>query len=170
MQPGVKMRKKRNDPTEHRKIKRGVSVSIPSARFAPYVVNQDGTLSGDSMHHLYLTVLMNHLPLINENPKDILSIIPEPIWFEKKEENHELCDLIILYRDKTASVVELKGNPSPHKREKAIGQIFAGMEYVKRVLGGYDFRYGLSVVYTGKRYEHERIWNAALESRLKVKP
>lgn len=155
-------------PTLHTIIPGRVSISVPSARFAPYVANPDGTLSDDSMHHLYLTVLMKHLALIKENPRDILSIIPEPVWFEKRDENHELCDLIILYRDRTASAVELKG--SFQKREKAIQQIRAGKEYVKQVLENYEFRYGVSVVYTGRRYDHERIWKVALESSFKTNP
>lgn len=106
-------------------------------------------------HHGYLENLVNHIELVGEKRHEIVSIITEPVWtpFNNK---HELCDLILLYRNFQASAVELKGSPNFNRRSKAISQIRSGKEYIESVIR-YDFRYGLFVVYNNGRYIYDRI-------------
>jgi hypothetical protein len=106
------------------------------------------------LHHTYLCNLVHHLDNIGENRDNIVSIIQEPIWTPHNYEQHTLCDLVILYHDKTASACELKG--SMGQRSKAVKQIKAGREYIEQVLE-FDYRYGLFVVYNNDRYIWERI-------------
>jgi len=109
---------------------------------------------GELLHYEYLSNLVSNLDLVGEDKRNIVSVISEPIWTPKPFECHTLCDLIILYHDKTASAVELKG--SIGQRHKAINQIKAGRDYILDILN-FEFKYGLFVVYYDGGYKHERI-------------
>lgn len=106
------------------------------------------------IHYNFLHSLVMHLDLIGQNKNDIESIITEPVWTPKNFKMHTLCDLVILYHDRTASALELKG--SIGQRHKAIKQIKAGQEYITQVLN-FDYKYGLFVVYHTNRYDCEII-------------
>jgi hypothetical protein len=106
------------------------------------------------LHYSYLTKLSHNLREIDQDINDISSIIQEPIWIPEGYQEHTLCDLIILYKDFSASACELKG--SMKQRHKAIKQIRAGKEYITEVLR-YDYRYGIFVVYHERNYKYEII-------------
>jgi len=107
------------------------------------------------LHQHYLNNLVKRLATVGEAVKDIRSIITEPVWFEHGRQ-HELCDLILLYDDFSATAIELKG--SIKRRDKARHQMRSGGDYIKDVLH-YNFRYGLFVVYNKdiNTYHWERI-------------
>jgi len=84
------------------------------------------------LHTYYLDKLTHNLGSVNENRRDIVSIIREPIWTPTSSLNEaSLCDLIIIYPNH-AVPIELKS--SINRMRKAEEQIRYGFDYCDQVL------------------------------------
>lgn len=85
------------------------------------------------MHTYYLDRLVHHLDQVNEDRRNIVSIIREPLWTPNRSLNEaSLCDIIIIYPHH-AVPVELKSNV--HQIHKGRKQIQQGFDYCEQVLG-----------------------------------
>jgi hypothetical protein len=106
------------------------------------------------IHSVYLHEWMKpkHYKKVGLSLDDIVSVIPEPVWYPNQHEQHTLCDYIIILQNQVAIPSELKG--SRCQRHKARNQLKAGKEYINEVLGMYC-QAGLFLVYENGIYHHE---------------
>jgi hypothetical protein len=91
---------------------------------------------------------------IDEDRREIQTIIKEPIWYQDHEFSYRsLCDLIVVYKN-YAVPVELKGNSS--KKAKAVKQLLNGKTYIDEFIHR-ECNYGKFVLYGRDSYQFHKI-------------
>lgn len=108
-------------------------------------------------HSLCLDSIVNNLYSIDENPNSARALYVEIDYFNERDVQRSMCDLVILYSD-AATLVEIKR--SRRGRKKALKQLRGGVNYVKDLVGSDGVIFSPKIVYyvgDGRIYTYENV-------------
>lgn len=115
----------------------------------------------ESLHIYYLHKFIkpkNLLPMLerdNRTIDDVVSVIIEPDYYDRKMVQHSMPDYLFYFREGVWMPAELKGNLCA--KNKAKKQLIEGKHYIEDVLQAPCLDYGYMVVYNAQHYDYRKL-------------